>query len=193
MSHTPTTKAELKEFLKYEAGKYKRKTIRCPIIELGETSVLWKYMYLMRYAEYHYNSKHKFRYYLYKIRLSRMQLKYGIHIPINTCGKGLKIVHQGNIIINAKAYIGENCSIHVNTSIVAGGRNDGVPSIGNNVLISVGAVVLGDVKIPDNCVVGANSVVNKSFEEENIAIAGVPAKKISNNGKLTWNGGKANG
>ena len=34
--------------------------------------------------------------------------------------------------------------------------------------------------------IGANSLVNKSFEEQNIAIAGCPAKKISNNGDSTW-------
>lgn len=37
--------------------------------------------------------------------------------------------------------------------------------------------MLGDVRLADNIAVGANAVVNKSFDEENIAIAGVPAKK----------------
>lgn len=39
----------------------------------------------------------------------------------------------------------------------------------------------------DNIAIGANAVVNKNFTEENIAIAGIPAKKISNNGALEWN------
>jgi len=37
--------------------------------------------------------------------------------------------------------------------------------------------------IADGIVIGANSVVNKSFTEENITIAGVPAKKINNKGR----------
>lgn len=65
---------------------------------------------------------------------------------------------------------------------------EGVPTIGNGVVLGVGAVVLGDVRLADNIAVGANAVVNKSFDEENIAIAGVPAKKISNNGRKVWAG-----
>lgn len=49
-------------------------------------------------------------------------------------------------------------------------------------------MVLGDVRLADNIAVGANAVVNKSFAEENVAIAGVPAKKISNNGRKVWAG-----
>lgn len=64
----------------------------------------------------------------------------------------------------------------------------GGPHIGNNVVIGVGAVVLGDTYIADGIAVGANAVVNKSFEEPNIAIAGVPARKISNNGRYKWQG-----
>lgn len=41
--------------------------------------------------------------------------------------------------------------------------------------------MFGKIKIGDNTTIGANSVVNKSFEEGNCIIAGVPAKKISDN------------
>lgn len=47
-------------------------------------------------------------------------------------------------------------------------------------MIGSGAKIIGNVKIADNCVIGANSVVIKDFLEEGITIAGVPAKKISN-------------
>ena len=47
--------------------------------------------------------------------------------------------------------------------------------------------MLGGVYITDGIAIGANSLVNKSFYEENIAIAGNPARKISNNGSNTWN------
>ena len=45
--------------------------------------------------------------------------------------------------------------------------------------IGVGVVIIGDVEIADNIVIGANAVVNKSFSEPGITIAGVPARKIS--------------
>ena len=41
------------------------------------------------------------------------------------------------------------------------------------------------VNIKTGTIVGANAVVTKSFDEENIVVAGIPAKKISNNGTLS--------
>ena len=96
-------------------------------------------------------------------------------------------MHVGPILINGNAKIGKNCSIHINTSIVAGGIDSSAPTIGDNVVIGVGAVLLGKISIANNIAIGANAVVNKSFFEEDIAIAGVPAKKISNNGRSKWN------
>lgn len=55
---------------------------------------------------------------------------------------------------------------------------DDAPTIGNNVEIGFGAVIIGKIKIADGIKIGANSVVTKSFLEPNITIAGVPAKKI---------------
>ena len=78
----------------------------------------------------------------------------------------------------------------MNTSVVAGGTNDFVPTIGNHVILGVGAVVLGGVTIADNVAIGANAVVNKSVEQSNVTVAGVPAKIVSNHGTLDWSGVK---
>ncbi|VBB39422.1 hypothetical protein TRIP_E190340 [uncultured Spirochaetota bacterium] len=51
--------------------------------------------------------------------------------------------------------------------------------IGNNAYIGPGAKLFGGITIADKIVIGANSVVNKSFYTPNISIAGVPAKVIS--------------
>ena len=42
--------------------------------------------------------------------------------------------------------------------------------------------MFGNIKIGNNVAIGANAVVNKSFEENGITIAGVPAKKVSDKG-----------
>ena len=57
----------------------------------------------------------------------------------------------------------------------------GAPSIGNNVFLGSGCKVIGKVTIADDCAVGANAVVVKDVLEKGITVAGVPAKKISNN------------
>jgi serine O-acetyltransferase len=93
-------------------------------------------------------------------------------------GPGLFIIHGHDIVIGAKTIIGINCKIfngvtlgNKNTEI----ENDGQPVIGNNVVISTGAKILGPITIGDNCIIGANSVVIKSFGPDSI-IGGIPAK-----------------
>lgn len=56
----------------------------------------------------------------------------------------------------------------------------GVPTIGNNVTIYVGAVILGEVLLDDGCVVGAMSLVRQNVEK-NTTVAGIPAKIINRN------------
>jgi len=57
--------------------------------------------------------------------------------------------------------------------------------IGNHVWLARYTTVLKNSKIADNCVVGANSLINKKYEEENIVLAGQPAKKVKEN--INWN------
>lgn len=51
-------------------------------------------------------------------------------------------------------------------------------TIGKNVWICDNVCILPGVKIGDNCIIAAGSVVTKSFEEEGLLIGGVPAKVI---------------
>lgn len=182
------SRADLKDWLKYEKSKYKRVT---PLYGLGiltEQDAIWKYQRRLRITEYHQNAGHKLRYIVSRIFLHRMQFRYGMKVKLNSCGRGLKIMHLGSLLTNGD--LGEDCSLHVNVSIVSGGRDTGTPVIGSRNVIGVGAVVVGSVTLGSGIAVGANAVVTKSFEEDNIAIAGVPAKKISDNGADTWNKNK---
>ena len=54
-----------------------------------------------------------------------------------------------------------------------------------NCIIGIGATILGPISIGDNCAIGAGPVVNKTFGD-NITIAGVPARIISNNTSNMW-------
>lgn len=107
----------------------------------------------------------------------------GWDIHINAFGPGLKINHYGLIVVNANARIGAFCDIHQGVNIGQHGESQwDVPTIGDNVWIGPGAKIFGRVNIPSRCAIGANAVVNKSFEEENITIAGIPAVKLSDSG-----------
>jgi acetyltransferase-like isoleucine patch superfamily enzyme len=50
--------------------------------------------------------------------------------------------------------------------------------LGDNIWIGANCVVLPEVEIGNNCIIGAGSVVTKSFKEDNVVIAGNPAKII---------------
>jgi len=182
------TKNDLKEYLLYEKERYfgKEKILFSYIMGVSEKIIIWKFQKNLRKYEFHLNNNHIIRKILFKYKLLRFRNKYGINIPPNTIKKGLKIMHLGSILVNQNASIGENCSIHINTAIVAGGTNDEAPNIGNDVIIGIGSTLLGKIVIGNKCVIGAGAVVNKSFEEDGVAIAGVPAKIISRNGSDKW-------
>lgn len=119
----------------------------------------------------------------------RQSVKLGFSIPPNVFGPGLAIVHYGPIVVNGNVRVGENCRIHVCVNIGGGGAlttpevaRDGSPRIGSNVYIAPGSKIYGPVKIADGTAIGANAVVNSSFEEPGVTIAGIPARVISRRG-----------
>jgi serine O-acetyltransferase len=68
--------------------------------------------------------------------------------------------------------------MHAGVNIGASGGKKEAPQLGDKVYIAPGAKIYGNISIPNNTAIGANAVVNKSFEEENTVIAGIPAKVI---------------
>lgn len=111
----------------------------------------------------------------YGMKANRMAVKYNLEL-YGKFGKNLRIWHS-NIVINGNAVLGNDIQLHGNNCI--GEKKDGrAPIIGNNVEIGYGANIIGDIKIANNVIIGANSLVNKSFEEEGVIIAGCPAKII---------------
>ena len=53
-----------------------------------------------------------------------------------------------------------------------------MPVIGDNLDLGIGAKVIGDVRLGNNVKIGANAVVTRSFEENNITLVGLPARKV---------------
>lgn len=188
---TIQNRKQLKEWLKCEKQMYKISdglmSLIIQTLDISERHILYKHQILLRKAEYYKNTKKKLMAIFYRTKLMKMQNKYAIHVPLNCCGKGFHIRHLGPVLINGNSSVGENCCFHVNTMLVAGGTNDGAPQIGDSVVVGVGAVVLGPVKVANNVAIGANAVVNRDVLEENVAVAGVPAKIISKNGTKEWN------
>ncbi|KAB7530490.1 serine acetyltransferase [Flagellimonas olearia] len=156
-------------------------SLKSKIKNLLSPYYIYNFQMLMRKVEY-YSTKtsvlSKLYCYYLKFRYKKLSLKLGFSIPPHVFGPGLSIVHYGTIVINQKAQVGKNCRIHACVNIGASGGDSNAPKIGDNVYIAPGAKIYGNITIANNIAIGANAVVNRSFEEEGILIAGNPAKKI---------------
>ena len=183
------TRAQLREWLAEELAPYASGGMQklLNLIDGNEAAILRRHMILLRTTEYHINTSHRLRAGLWKLRLRRLQNRYGMHVALNCCGRGLQIAHVGPILMNAHVTVGEDCTFHFNTAVVAGGTDNGVPTLGDGIVVGLGAVILGGVTLGDRVAVGANAVVNKSFPEADITVAGAPARKIADHGAGAWN------
>ena len=183
------SRAQLREWLAVELAPYALGGMQklLNLIDGNEAAILRRHMILLRTTEYHINASHRLRAGLWKLRLRRLQNRYGMHVALNCCGKGLQVAHVGPILMNAHVTVGESCTFHFNTAVVAGGTDNGVPTLGDGIVVGLGAVILGGVTLADGIAVGANAVVNKSFPEPDITVAGAPARKIADHGAGAWN------
>ncbi len=114
---------------------------------------------------------------------SRFRTGIEIH-PGATIGRRLVIDHGMGIVIGETAEIGDDCLIYHGVTLGGTGKDQGKrhPTIGNNVLISTGAKVLGPFKVGDGARIAANAVV-LSEVPENATAVGIPAQIVRVQGK----------
>jgi serine O-acetyltransferase len=100
---------------------------------------------------------------------------------INTrdIGPGLFIQHGFATVISA-AKIGRNCWINQQVTIGYLNSSD-CPTLGDNVMVTAGAKIIGGVTVGDNSKIGANAVVLKNVPPD-VTVVGVPAYIVKRNG-----------
>ena len=111
----------------------------------------------------------------------------GIEIhPGASIGRRLVIDHGMGIVIGETAEVGDDVLIYHGVTLGGTGKDQGKrhPTIGNNVLISCGAKVLGPFKVGDNARIAANAVVLSEVPEDATAV-GIPAQIVRIAGKTT--------
>ncbi len=111
--------------------------------------------------------------------------KTGIEIhPGATIGRRLVIDHGTGIVIGETTEIGDDVLIYQGVTLGGTGKDTGKrhPTIGNNVMISAGAKVLGPFKIGDNSRVAAGAVVLEEVPP-NSTVVGIPARVVRQDGK----------
>ncbi len=145
------------------------------------------------YPGFHAVLLHKIAHWLYMKRfyfaarmvsqVSRFLTGIEIH-PGAKIGKGLFIDHGMGIVIGETSEIGDNCTIYHGVTLGGTGREQGKrhPVIGNNVLISSGAKILGPLTVGDNSRIGANAVVLDDVEPFS-TVVGVPGRVVKVKGR----------
>lgn len=168
---------KLQKLIKSDLYRYKEKTSFKIFLKTYITSVGFNYLVWFRITQRYNNIFTRFL-------LKRKMIKFGIEIhPKTQIGYGFYIGHWGEIVINEKAIIGNNCNISQGVTIGQINRGDkkGTPNIEDNVYIGPGAKILGEITIRQNSAIGANAVVIKDVLPDT-TVGGIPAKEISNIG-----------
>jgi serine O-acetyltransferase len=111
-------------------------------------------------------------------QISRFLTGIEIH-PGAKIGKGLFIDHGMGVVIGETAELGDNVTLYQNVTLGGTGKQKGKrhPTLGNNVLVGVGAEVLGAITIGDNARIGGGAVVLKDVPPNTTAV-GVPARIV---------------
>jgi len=109
----------------------------------------------------------------------------GIEIhPGAEIGKKLFIDHGMGVVIGETSVIGDSVTIFQGVTLGGTGKERGKrhPTIGNNVVISAGAKVLGSITVGNNVIIGAGAVVIKPVPDD-CTVVGVPGRIVSIKGE----------
>ena len=165
------------KFVKEEVAIIKE---RDPAIKTSAEVFLYpSFKAVIRYRIAHKLYLHK-HYFLARWMSQRTVRKTGIEIhPGATIGKGLFIDHGNGVVIGETAILGDNVTLYQGVTLGGTGKEHGKrhPTIGDNVMISAGAKVLGSFTVGSNSKIGAGSVV-LSEVPPNSTVVGVPGRVI---------------
>ena len=141
------------------------------------------------YPGFHAVLIHRFTHLLWNLRIpfiprlisqiSRFLTGIEIH-PGARIGKGFFIDHGMGVVIGETAEIGENCVMFHNVTLGGTGKHRGKrhPTIGNNVMIGTGAILLGPIKVGNNVTIGANTFIFMNDIPDNCTVVGTPGKIV---------------
>ena len=146
---------------------------------------------IILYPGFHVLVTHKIAHFLYNHRcffLARFVSQLARHLtgieihPGAKIGRKLFIDHGMGIVFGETTEISDNCTIYHGVTLGGTGKEHGKrhPTIGNNVMISAGAKVLGSFTIGDNSKIGAGSVVLSEVPPGS-TVVGVPGRVVKRN------------
>ncbi|MGI5879616.1 MAG: serine O-acetyltransferase [Syntrophomonadaceae bacterium] len=150
------------------------------------------------YPGFHAVINHRIAHFCYRHKLyfiarfishiSRFLTGIEIH-PAAKIGRGFFIDHGSGVVIGETAEIGDNVTIYQGVTLGGTGKAKGKrhPTIGNNVVISAGAKVLGSFTVGDYAKIGGGSVVLKAVPPHS-TVVGVPGRLVVQDGARVEDG-----
>ena len=112
-------------------------------------------------------------------QLARSATGVEIH-PGAQLGRRFVIDHGMGVVVGETAVVGDDVLIYHGVTLggKARGRGKRHPTLGDRVTVGAGAKVLGDIRIGDRSVIGANAVVVRSAPDGSV-LTGVPAHQTA--------------
>ena len=141
----------------------------------------FKLLLLFRIGKYFSQSKITIlRLIAVRIRIKIIK-KYGCDFSFKAIiGKKCKFAHPIGIVIGSEVIIEDNVTIFQNVTFGSHGKKKkekNYPIIKNNVTIYANSVIIGDVTIEENAIIGALTLVNKNVAKNSIAFGNPMAVK----------------
>ncbi|MGM0365391.1 MAG: serine O-acetyltransferase [Actinomycetota bacterium] len=148
---------------------------------------------IFTYSGLHAVVNHRIAHWLYRHRipfiprwLSQVNRFFtGIEIhPAARIGKRLFIDHGMGVVIGETTQIGDDVTLYQGVTLGGTGKEKGKrhPTIGDRVVISAGAKVLGSIDIGNDVIIGAGAVVIKPVPD-NCTVVGIPGKIVKVGGE----------
>lgn len=148
---------------------------------------------LLLYSGFHAIFWHRINHALHRLRIpfiprllsQLVRFFTGIEIhPGAKIGRGFFIDHGMGVVIGETAEVGNDVTIYQGVTLGGTGLERGKrhPTIGDHVVIGVGAKVLGNIKIGNHVKIGGGSVVVHSVPDH-CTVVGVPAEIVRREGK----------
>lgn len=144
-------------------------------------------LYPCFHAKRKYRKAHKLwekgHYFRARYISQRAARKTGIEIhPGAVIGNGLFIDHGAGVVIGETTIIGDNVTLYQGVTLGGTGKETGKrhPTLGDNVMVSAGAKLLGSFTVGENSKIGAGSIVLNEVPP-NCTVVGIPGRVVKRN------------
>ena len=145
----------------------------------GLTFPGFRYTYLLRKVSLH--NRKSFLGLFYRLLLRRYRFKYGFEInPGAQIGEGFYLTSHYSPVIIGPVRIGKNCNVSHCVTIGRGiaGEKKGRPTIGDNVWIGPGSIIVGKISIGSDVLIAPNTFVNFNVPAHSVVI-GSPGRIVA--------------